>query len=89
MVRGRVVEDLVGGMPKLPGLAGARLGMVAAALERMNEEGLKKALVKLPSPVDPFARLENSMGSTFSRSSISSTSQAFRLAGAFGIAWTC
>ncbi len=86
MVRGRIDEGLAGGTLK-PFLAG-RLG-VAAALVRMNAEGLKKALVKLVSLVVPFVRFENNTGSMFSRSSTSNASEAFRLTDELEIALAC
>jgi hypothetical protein len=56
--------------------------VVDAALVSTNADGLKKSpiakLVSAPAP-SPFVRLEKSDGSTFSKSSASRTSDAFRL----------
>ena len=60
---------------------------VEAALVKTKEAGLKKLLAKLLSPLVLLARFEKSVdGSTFSKSSVSSTSLTFRLLGEFEMA---
>lgn len=80
MVRG--LEAVVEGSEENLGVASLVIGV--AALVRMKlPDGLKKSLVKSLLPSAPLGRLEKRVGSTFSKSSVS-TSEALRLMEATG-----